>query len=97
MNNKELIDKLADNQHLSKKQTKEMVNEVFSVLSDKLEQGKGVTIPDLGTFTIKKKKARKVYSPYHKNYMMVPKKRVVDFSPSKNLKEGLKYTEVTDE
>lgn len=97
MNNKELIDKLSKETGLSKTQAKNMLNKTTSALADTLSEGYGISIPDLGTFGTKTTEVRKVYNPHHKAYMMIPPKRVVEFSPSTGLKEELKFTDGDDE
>ena len=67
------------------------------VLGDELENDIGVSIPGLGTFKTKTREERKVYSPHHESYMMIPPKRVVDFTPSSSLKDNLKFVETGDE
>lgn len=74
-----------------------MVDGLFEALESELAEGTGVSIPGLGTFRTKTKEERKVYSPHHETYIMVPPKRVVDFTPSANLKENLKFAETGDE
>ncbi|MEX0660994.1 MAG: HU family DNA-binding protein [Balneolaceae bacterium] len=93
----ELIDQLADAVDLPKNKTKSLLEETTSILSDELSSGKGVSIPNLGTLTVKVNDIKKVYSPHHKKYMMVPPKRVVEFSPSTNLKDKLKFVRSEDE
>ncbi len=93
----DLIDQLSEATDLPKNKTKSLVEKSMSVLQDQLNEGKGVTIPNLGTFSTKVKEIRKVYSPHHKKHMMVPPKRVVDFTPASGLKEKLKFVEPEDE
>ncbi|MEX0823969.1 MAG: HU family DNA-binding protein [Balneolaceae bacterium] len=93
MNYSDLIDRLAETSDLPKTRTKELLEQSISVLSSQLSQGNGVSIPDLGTFSTKVKEIKKVYNPHHKSYIMVPPKRVVEFSPSTNLKEKLKFVD----
>lgn len=97
MNYSDLIDQLAEATGNSKVKTKELLSEAVSVLSDQLTQGNGVSIPNLGTFSTKVNEVKKIYNPHHEAYLLVPPKRVVDFSPSTGLKESVKFTEVTDE
>lgn len=97
MNYRELIDQLAEASGKSKAQTKELLEDAVSVLSDRLSRGKGVSVPDLGTFSTKVRDVQKVYSPHHKKYMLTPPKRVVEFSPSSKLKDELKFTGKDDE
>lgn len=97
MKNKELIDRISEETGLSKSRAKEILNNTKEALSDTLSDGKGVSIPDLGTFSTKTKEVRKIYNPHHEAYMMVPPKRVVDFSPSSGLKEKLKFADGENE
>lgn len=96
MNYSELIEQLSEQTGNSKKETKELLNDAISVLSDQLSDGSGVSIPDLGTFQTKVNEEKKVYNPHYEAYMIVPPKRVVDFSPASGLKEEVKFLS-TDE
>lgn len=93
----ELIDQLAEAIDMPKNKTKSLLEETTSILTDELSSGKGVSIPKLGTLSVKVNDIKKVYSPHHKKYMMVPPKRVVEFSPSINLKDNLKFVRPEDE
>lgn len=97
MTYKELTDRVAESLDITKTQAKEYIDNIFDVLGDELADGNGVSIPGLGTFTTKTKEERKVYSPHHETYIMVPPKRVVDFTPSSNLKDNLKFVGTGDE
>lgn len=96
MNYSELIERLSDQTGNSKKETKELLSDAISVLSDQLSNGSGVSIPDLGTFQTKVNEEKKVYNPHYDAYMIVPPKRVVNFSPASGLKEEVKFLS-TDE
>lgn len=96
MNYSELIERLSDKTGKSKKETKELLSDAISVLSDQLSNGAGVSIPDLGTFQTKVNEEKKVYNPHYDAYMIVPPKRVVNFSPASGLKEEVKFLS-TDE
>jgi len=97
MTYKELISRISESQDISKSHAKEVVDGIFEVLSSELGKGRGVSIPDLGTFSTKTKPERKVYSPHHEEHMLVPPRRVVEFSPASNMKERLKFLEPEDE
>jgi DNA-binding protein HU-beta len=92
MNYSDLIDQLAESTGNSKAKTKELLEDAISVLSDQLTKGTGVSIPDLGTFSTRVKEVKKVYNPHHEAYLLIPPKRVVEFSPSTGLKDKLKFT-----
>jgi DNA-binding protein HU-beta len=97
MNYSDLIDQLAEATGNSKVKTKELLGDAISVLSDQLSKGSGVSIPDLGTFSTKVKDVQKMYNPHHEAYLLVPPKRIVEFTPASGLKNELKYTGRQDE
>ena len=97
MNYSELIEQLSEKTGHSKAKTKEMLNDAISVLSDQLSDGTGISIPDLGTFHTKLNEEKKIYNPHYESYMIVPPKRVVDFSPASGLKEEVKFLRSEDE
>lgn len=86
----ELIDQLSEELDLSKNETKFLVDELVSELTEQLGQGYSFTYPDLGTFKTKIKEVQKVYNPHYEKFILEPPKRVVEFYPGKNLKENLK-------
>jgi nucleoid DNA-binding protein len=97
MTYKDLIDRVSEERDITKKDAKEFIEGIFDALSDELADGKGVSIPGLGTFKTKTREERKVYSPHHETYILVPPKRIVDFTPSSTLKDNLKFVETGDE
>lgn len=97
MNYSELIDQLSEQTGNTKAQTKEYLNDAISVLSDQLSEGSGVSIPDLGTFQTKTNEEKKVYNPHYDAYIIVPPKRVVDFTPASGLKEKVKFLSTDEE
>lgn len=97
MNYRELIDQLSSKTGRSKKEIKELLGVTVNKLSEQLSNGKGVSIPDLGTFSTKDSDEKKVYNPHYEDYIIVPPKRTVEFSPAAGLKESVKFTEDGDE
>lgn len=91
MNYSELIVQLAEQTGHSKAKAKEILNDTITVMADQLSEGTGVSIPDLGTFHTKVTEEKKVYNPHYESYMIVPPKRVVDFTPATGLKEEVKF------
>jgi len=92
MTNSELINQLSEELNLTKTETSVLVEKFVSEFINQLGQGKSFSIPDLGTFKTRVKEVQKIYNPHHEKFMLIPPKRIVDFSPSKNLKENLKFT-----
>lgn len=90
MNTSDLVAALAKNWDMSKTETRKLLDIIVQTFNDKLAEGNSFSIPDLGTFSTSTREERKSYNPHYEQYMKLPPKRVVDFSPSKGLKEDLK-------
>lgn len=93
MTTNELVDRLAEHWDLSHAEARRILDTFVETITDHLAAGNSFTIPELGTFGTKTRDSRKSYNPHYEQYMMLPPKRVVDFTPSKGLKEDLKDLE----
>jgi DNA-binding protein HU-beta len=87
----ELIDQLSEELELSRAEAKDLVDKTVTELTEQLGQGSSFTIPDLGTFKTRVKEVQKVYNPHYEKFMLIPPKRVVEFTPGRTLKDNLKY------
>ena len=74
MTYKQLIHLVAENRDIPKSMARDLVDGLFETLDEELSNGRGVTIPGLGTFKTKIREERKQYSPHHDTYIMVPPK-----------------------
>ena len=90
MNTSELVKTLAENWDISQAEARRLLDTVVDTLKNQIAKGNSFTISELGTFSTHTRSERKSYNPYYEQYMMLPPKRVVDFSPSKGLKDDLK-------
>lgn len=97
MNTSDVVEALANNWDMSKAETRRLLDTIVQTFNDNLAGGNPFTIPDLGTFGTATRDRRKSYNPHYEQYMKLPPKRVVDFSPSKGLKEDLKQVEPDNE
>lgn len=97
MNTNEVVTVIAKSRDMSKAETRRLLDVMLQTFNDNLAKGQSFTIPGLGTFGTHTREARRSYNPHYKQYMMLPPKRVIDFSPSKGLKEDLKQVETEDE
>lgn len=91
MNTSDLVAKLADNWDMSKAETRRLLDTIVQTFSKNLASGNSFTIPGLGTFGSNTRDERESYNPHYEQYMKLPPKRTVEFSPSKSLKEDLKH------
>lgn len=88
---------MAKHGDLTKAETRRLLDVIVQTLSDHLAKGHRFTIPGLGTFSTTTRGERKSYNPHYKQHMQLPPKRVVDFKPSKGVKEELKFMELDHE
>lgn len=78
---------------MTQAETRRLLDTVIDILNNNLSEGNAFTIPNLGTFSTKVRDERESYNPHYEQYMKLPPKRVVEFNPSKGLKEALKQVE----
>lgn len=97
MDTDKLVARLAENWDMTEKEARDMLDIVVQNISDNLAQGNDFTIPELGTFSTHTREKQKSYNPDEEKYMMLPPKRVIDFSPSESLEDDLKYLGIEDE
>lgn len=93
MNTSDLVKILASNWDMTQAETRRLLDTITQIFNDNLAGGNAFTIPKLGTFNTKTREERKSYNPHYEQYMKLPPKRVVTFSPNKGLKEDLKQVE----
>ena len=90
MNNKELINELAEESGYTKEDSQRLVKSLIDTMSEDFEKGENVTISGLGTFEVKKRMVRVLVNPTTGKKMLVPPKLVLGFKPSNSIKEQLK-------
>lgn len=89
MNTSELVAVLAENRGMSQAETRRLLDVIIKTFNGNIAGGHPFTIPQLGTFSVRTREERESYNPHYKQYIKLPPKRVVDFSPSKSLKDDL--------
>lgn len=90
MNNKELINELAEESGYTKEDSQRLVKSLIDTMSEDFEKGENVTISGFGTFEVKKRMERVLVNPTTGKKMLVPPKLVLVFKPSNSIKEQLK-------
>ncbi len=97
MNTSDVVAALAENWDMTQAETRRLLDIIVQTFSENLAAGEAFTVPGLGTFSTSTRSERESYNPHYEQYMKLPPKRVVDFSPSKGLKEDLKQAEPDNE
>lgn len=87
MTKAELVEKVANQIDLTKKQTEIVVNTVFQSITESLSEGKKVELRGFGSFRIRERNARVGRNPKSGDKVDVPAKRVPFFKAGKELRE----------
>ena len=87
MTKTQLIDKIAKDTELTKKQATEAVDAMIAAMQDALVAGEGVQLVGFGGFSVKDVAARTGRNPKTNEIVEIPASRRVTFSASKTLKD----------
>ena len=87
MNKAELVEKVAGEVGLTKKDVNNVVDAVTSAITDSLAAGEKVTLVGFGTFQVQKRKARQGVNPQTGEKISIPAKDVPKFKPGRSLRE----------
>lgn len=90
MTNAEIIKNLSEKLEHSQAELKRIMECSTRVMREMLDNDISFTIPGLGTFFTAVSKERKSFDPYHRRFILLPKKRRVRFHPSSTIKDELK-------
>ncbi|NLA82103.1 MAG: HU family DNA-binding protein, partial [Clostridiaceae bacterium] len=85
-NKTELINAVAAETQLSKKDSEKAVSAVFNVITEELAKGEKVVLVGFGTFEVRDRAARKGRNPSTKEEIMIPAAKAPAFKAGKGLK-----------
>ena len=85
----QLADLLFDQIGLNKRESKDMVDAFFDLISERLAQGQDVKLSGFGNFQIRTKAARPGRNPRTGEAIPIEARRVVTFHASSKLKEQI--------
>lgn len=97
MNNKEFITELSQRSGYTQADTQKLVNALIDKMGAAFSEGDSVSVPNFGTFDVKKRLERVVINPATQQKMLVPPKLVLNFRPIASIKAKLKNGGVADE
>jgi integration host factor subunit beta len=87
MTKAELVEKVAEEINLTKKQTEVIVNILFNSITEALSQGDKVELRGFGSFRIRKRNPREGRNPKTGDTVHIPAKQVPFFKAGKELRE----------
>ena len=85
----ELVDKLAEEENISKTIAKRIVNIIFDTITNALVQGDRVELREFGIISVRNRKARVGRNPKTGASVQVANKKVPFFKAGKAVKEAL--------
>ena len=89
MTKTELVNTLAKEADLEKKQAKAALEALTSIVSKEIKKGGEVPLTGLGKFKVQKRKARMGRNPQTGATIRIPARNVVKFTVGKALKEAV--------
>ena len=89
MNKAELVEEVAAEIGLTKKEVNNAVDAMTSAITDSLARGEKVTLVGFGTFLVQKRKARQGVNPQTGSRISIPAKDVPKFKPGSSLREAV--------
>lgn len=87
---KDLVERVANDVELSKKDAEAAVNAIFEEITDTLKDGGELSISGFGKFEVKTRAARTGINPATKETIQIPETKVPGFKAGKALKEIVK-------
>lgn len=89
MTKADIVEKVAEQCGISKKDSIDMVESVFNVLKTTLENGEDIKISGFGKFEVKNKHERKGRNPQTGESIIIDARRTLSFKPSIILKNAV--------
>jgi DNA-binding protein HU-beta len=91
----DIVDSLANEHELSKRQAGEIVDLILDEITGALKQGDKVQLIPFGSFVVRDRKARVGRNPQTGESIKIAARRVPAFSPGKGLKDAVGSTKRT--
>lgn len=89
MTKADIVEKVADDFKVTKRDAQAMVESVFSILKETLESGEDVKISGFGKFEVKQKNDRRGRNPQTGAAITITARKVLTFKPSAVLRDGV--------
>jgi len=89
MTKADIFEKVSENLGLTKKESAEMVEAVFSLIKSTLESGEKLKIAGFGNFKVKQKADRRGRNPQTGETITIEARRILTFKPSAVLKTAI--------
>jgi integration host factor subunit alpha len=84
-----IIEKVQDSKSLTRKESAEMVVEVFSIMKSTLVSGEELNVSGFGKFIVKQKTDRRGRNPQTGEAITIEARRILTFKPSHLLRNAI--------
>jgi integration host factor subunit alpha len=89
----DIIESIYEKVGFSKKEVAKIVESVFDIIKDSLQQEDKIKISGFGNFVVRKKRARRGRNPQTGGDIEISARRILTFKPSQVLKASLNQQE----
>lgn len=89
MTKADIVERIQAETGLSKKDSAEMMEAVFSIIKTNLESGENLKISGFGSFVVKQKADRRGRNPQTGEAITIEARRILTFKPSSLLRQAL--------
>ncbi|MEN9797883.1 MAG: DNA-binding protein [Pseudomonadota bacterium] len=89
MTKAELVEQVAAQANLTKKNAAEILDVVFSNIGKAVKKDARFSYPGFGTWSLRTRKARKIRNPSTNEIMKLKASKTIGFRPAKELKQTL--------
>lgn len=86
MTKADIVEKIYEKVGLSKKESADLVEHVFTLIKDTLEGGEKIKIAGFGNFIVKEKSDRRGRNPQTGDEIVITARKILTFKPSQVLK-----------
>jgi integration host factor subunit alpha len=93
MTKAEMVRIICEKMGFKPKESTEIMDQVFNILKETMEDGKKVMISGFGNFVVRQKRPRKGRNPKTGEEIVISGRKVVTFKPSTVLREALNKKE----
>jgi integration host factor subunit alpha len=87
----DIIENIYEKVGFSKKEVSKIVESVFDIIKESLQQEEKIKISGFGNFVIRKKRARRGRNPQTGSDIEISPRRILTFKPSQVLKSSLNH------
>src|SRR5437868_14498793 len=93
MTKADLVERVAREAEMTKKDAEQLVEIIFDSITDTLNKGEKIELRGFGSFRVRERNSRKGRNPKTGDSVAIPAKRVAYFKPGKELKELINHNE----